>query len=123
MKLSTKAKNAIVIGALCSVAYLAVYIVRNILSVVTPAILAQGIVDEAYIGKISSSFFVFYAIGQLINGVLGDKIKARYMISLGLLFAAISNFSFAILLGKTSLDFWIYGATGFFLAMIYGPMT
>ena len=30
-----------------------------------------------------------YAIGQLINGIIGDKIKAKYMIGLGLIFAGV----------------------------------
>lgn len=123
MKIGIKAKQAILIGTLCSVAYLAVYIVRNILGAVTPAMLVEGNVDEAYIGKISSAFFIFYAVGQLINGVIGDKIKARYMISLGLLLAGITNFIFSRIVGTGTLDLFVYGVTGFFLAMIYGPMT
>ena len=43
MKLSKNAKNAFVIGTLCSVAYLAVYIARNMLSAVTPEILDAGL--------------------------------------------------------------------------------
>ena len=36
MRLSKNAKNAVLIGSLCSVSYLAVYMARNILSAVTP---------------------------------------------------------------------------------------
>ena len=42
MKLSTGAKKAIMIGSLCSVSYLAVYIARNILGAVTPQMVEQG---------------------------------------------------------------------------------
>ena len=76
MKLSQNAKKAIYIGTLCSIAYFAVYIARNILSAVTPQMVALGYTEE-YIGSISSLYFVFYAIGQLINGAIGDKIKAK----------------------------------------------
>ena len=75
MKISKNAKNAIMIGTLCSVSYFAVYIARNILGAVTPKMVEAGY-SESYIGSISSLYFVFYAVGQLINGMIGEKIKA-----------------------------------------------
>lgn len=123
MKLSPNAKKAVVIGSLCSVSYLAVYIARNVLGAVTPQMVADGAFTEEYIGSISSLYFICYAIGQLINGAIGDKIKARYMISLGLLLAGISNVLFPFLENHALAAQISYGATGFFLAMIYGPMT
>ena len=118
-----KVMNAIFIGTLCSVAYLAVYFVRNILSAVTPQMIEAGF-TEAYIGRVSSAYFISYAVGQLINGVIGDKIKAKYMISLGLLLSAITNLMFSGLAAVNENTAMIaYGLSGFFLAMIYGPMT
>ena len=81
---NSSVRNAVFIGTLCSVSYLGVYFARNILSVVTPQIIESGAYTEEYIGSIASMFFTFYAVGQLINGLVGDKIKARYMISFGL---------------------------------------
>ena len=81
----TKIRNAILIGSLCSVSYLAVYVARNILSAATPQMVEYGGFTNEYIGSVSSIYFIFYAVGQLINGAIGDKIKARYMISFGLI--------------------------------------
>ena len=78
MRLQQKTKNAIMIGSLCAVSYFGVYIARNILSAVTPQMVEGGYTEE-YIGSISSLYFVFYAVGQLINGAIGDKIKAKYV--------------------------------------------
>lgn len=115
--------NAIYLGSLCSVAYLAVYFARNVLSVVTPQMIESGF-SESYIGRVSSIYFVFYAVGQLINGIIGDKIKARYMISFGLFLSAITNVIFAYVSISSPLFALVaYGLTGFFMAMIYGPMT
>jgi len=122
MKLSQKAKNAVMIGTLCSISYFAVYIARNILSAVTPQMVEQGI-SEAYIGSISSLYFVFYAVGQLINGVIGDKIRAKWMISFGLFGAGVTNLLFSHLIATPALATLVYALTGFFLSMIYGPMT
>ena len=110
------------IGSLCTVAYLAVYIARNILGAVTPQMVEQGYA-EAFIGRISSLYFVTYAVGQLINGAIGDKIKAKWMICMGLMGAALMNILFSWL-SKSEIGAMVtYGATGFFLSMIYGPMT
>jgi len=115
--------NAIYIGTLCSVVYLGVYFARNILGAVTPEMVECGY-TEGYIGKVSSFFFVFYAVGQLINGAIGDKINARYMMCVGLFMAGITNVLFSLLsVNYANVATVVYGFTGFFLAMIYGPMT
>ena len=122
MKISQNAKRAIFLGTLCSVSYLAVYIARNIISAVTPKMMADGISFD-YIGKVSAVYLAAYAIGQLINGMVGDWIKAKYMIAVGLMSAGIANFVFTGLVGRTDLALIAYGWTGFSLSMIYGPMT
>ena len=122
MKISSKARIAFLIGTLCSVSYFAVYVARNILSAVSPQMLEAGITEE-YIGKASSVYFVVYAIGQLINGFIGDKIKARYMISFGLILAGACNVVYPFVAVSEAGSIVVYGMTGFFLAMIYGPMT
>lgn len=122
MTISKNAKKAIIIGSLCSVSYLAVYIARNILSAVTPQMVEAGY-TEAYIGSVSSIFLVMYACGQLINGMIGDKIKAKWMIGMGLMGAGITNFVFSRVVFIPGLAPIVYGLAGFFLSMIYGPMT
>ncbi|MBQ9736326.1 MAG: MFS transporter [Clostridia bacterium] len=115
-------KKAISLGVLCAVSYLAVYIARNVLGAVSAQM--EGAFGAAFIGNLGSVYYMFYAIGQLLNGVLGDRIKARNMISLGLLLAGIINafFVFATEISRP-MALVAYGVTGFFLAMIYAPMT
>lgn len=122
-KFSEEAAKAIKIGSLCSLSYLAVYIVRNILGAVSPQMIESGDFTTKEIGLLSSVYFVAYALGQLINGSIGDKIKAKYMISLGLIFAGISNTLLATTASSKLAATLTYGAAGFFLSMIYGPMT
>ncbi|MBQ9162851.1 MAG: MFS transporter [Clostridia bacterium] len=118
-----KVKVALCIGIMCAVSYLAVYVARNILGAVTPQILADGILNEAQMGTLSSIYFITYAVGQLINGAIGDKISAKYMMSIGLVLAGISNLVFALVEESPMAMYIAYAATGFFLSMIYGPMT
>jgi sugar phosphate permease len=125
MNNNKKVRNAIMIGVLCSVSYLAVYIARNVLSAVTPQMIdpVTGVTNEDYIGKLSALYLAMYAVGQLINGAIGDKIKAQYMISFGLFFAGVTNGLFVFMPASSTLAIVVYGMTGFFLSMIYGPMT
>ncbi|MBQ8393062.1 MAG: MFS transporter [Clostridia bacterium] len=123
MKLSKDAKNAVLIGGLCSASYLAVYFARNILSAVTPQIVAGNDATVEYIGVVSSLYFIFYAVGQLINGIIGDKIKAKYMIAFGLLLAGVTNLAFPFVFIYQNAAKFLYAMTGFFLSMIYAPMT
>lgn len=108
---------------MCSVSYLAVYIARNILGVLTPQMILGTTFTTENIGTLSSVFFITYAIGQLINGIIGDRIKAKYMISIGLFLAGIFNFTFALFDDTFTVPYISYLLMGFALSMIYGPMT
>jgi len=118
LNLSPQAKHAFQIGTLCSVAYLAVYVARNILGSVSPQMIEQGIFTEAQIGTLSSVYFISYAVGQLINGIIGNTIKGKYMISLGLIFAGVCNALFSLCAGSIVPSTIAYALTGFSLAMI-----
>ena len=121
--ISPAARKAIAIGCMCSLSYLAVYVARNILSAVSPQMIADGSFSTESIGTLSSVYFITYAVGQLINGSVGDRIKAKYMISFCLALAGVFSIFFSLTAGNPSLSVVTYGMTGFFLSMIYGPMT
>lgn len=120
---NVKVRNAIMIGAMCSISYLAVYFARNILGAVSPQMIEEGVFTKPNIGTMSSVYFISYGFGQLINGAIGDKIKSKYMISLGLALAGVCTLLFSLLSDSLYAAYVVYGMTGFFLAMIYGPMT
>ena len=116
------ARNAFFIGGLCAVSYLTVYIGRNMLSATTPQIIDSDGYTTEYIGTVSSLFFAFYAIGQLINGMIGEKIKAKYMLGFGLTLTGICNGIFPYIIDQPLTARIVYGISGFFLSMIYAPM-
>lgn len=123
MQSKATAKNAFFIGLLCSVIYLAVYIARNVLSAVSPQMLSDNIFSENVIGTLSSVFFFAYAIGQLINGLIGDFVKSKYMLVFGLLIAGVSSIVIPRFYQNILSAYFVYGIMGFALSMIYGPMT
>ena len=115
-------KNALMIGIISSISYLACYFARNILSVASPEIVATTEITLEYIGTLSTANMLSYAIGQLINGIIGDKVKGKYLVSGGLFCAGVS----VMVLGLSNSPFTMivaYSLMGFFLSMIYAPLT
>lgn len=122
IKNQEKSLGTFLIGAVCSVSYLGVYVVRNLLSTVSPQIIEAGQVSNEKIGLISSAFFLTYAVGQLLHGVIGDRVKGKYMVGIGMTVAAVCNWLMLKVIGIGNVAVWVYGALGFFLAMVYAPM-
>lgn len=123
MELSRReqAKRAILLGATGSFAYWVSYLARNVLSVVSPEIIESGSVSVEFIGLMSTVHMFSYAVGQLVNGVIGDRVKAKYLVSGGLV---LSGGAIAVL-GWIDSNAWTviaYGLMGFFLSMLYAPL-
>ena len=77
-------KRAIGLGFIGIFSYIANYYLRNLLSVATPSMLESGEYTAESIGLLSSVYFIVYASGQLVNGLVGDMVNPKYMISVGL---------------------------------------
>lgn len=116
------AKTAAIIGIMCSIIYLPVYVSKNVLGVVSPQMLADGTLTTAAVGTLSSVYFVVYAIGQLVNGYIGEKLKVKFMVPIGLLLSGVFSVVFVLLRQEMMALFVSYGAIGFCLAMIYSPL-
>ena len=121
--LKKEAKNAVILAVMCFISYLSVYFLRNILSAVSPQMESSGDFTAAQTGMLGGVFFASYAFGQLVNGIIGDRIKAKYMMSIGLTFAGAFHMLFVPLASSAALTVISYALVGFFLSMIYAPMT
>jgi sugar phosphate permease len=79
-------------------AYASYYLCRVNFAVAQPLILKEFPTwTNAQIGTIPSTYAIFYAAGQIINGTVGQRYGARHMMTLALLIASGTNvlFSFA----------------------------
>ncbi len=114
-------KNAWRIGSFCILTYLASYITRNILSVSTPEMLEEAFFTKEYVGMLSSTCFIFYAVGQLINGFIGDMVSPKYMVAMGLGLSSVSIFSVPLFENRT-LHVMAFMVIGFGLSMLRGPL-
>lgn len=115
------ARRVMSIGITCFVAYASCYLGKNMLSAMMPQLLESGVFDEAALGRMPSVFMLTYGAGQLINGWLGNRVRGRYMLTLGLLFPGVLLCLFpsctSVLLGTV-----LWGVCGFFSSMLWGPI-
>lgn len=112
--------KALKIGALCIVTYTASYIMRNILSVSSVQMLNDGFTKDK-IGSISSVYFMAYALGQLVNGRLGDRIKTKNMVVTGLFMSGLAAIFF-LFTQNLYLQTAVFALNGFGLSMLRGPL-
>lgn len=76
---------------LCWIVYFSTYLGRlNYSASLTEIIRVEGF-DKGAAGLIGTAFFFSYGFGQLISGILGDKLKPHKMILVGVLGSGICN--------------------------------
>lgn len=77
-------RKALKIGAVCVSFYFFNYVLRNVLSVATPNMIKESFFSTEYIGALSSVYFIFYAVGQFINGFVCDRIHYKVTLTVGM---------------------------------------
>jgi len=75
-------------------AYAGFYLCRKTIAVAQPEYMKQFGWREIDVGIILSGYLTAYAIGQFINGAIGDRYGARVMLVLGLTCTLLMNFFF-----------------------------
>lgn len=121
MKSKHEYKKALIIGTISVFSYIVCYYMRNILSVSTPAMLETGKFTKELVGTLSSIYMIAYAVGQLINGVVGDIVKPKIMVSGGLIISGLFSVLFALTPIKP-IQILCFVFIGFSLSMLRGPL-
>jgi OPA family glycerol-3-phosphate transporter-like MFS transporter len=101
--------------------YVTAYLGRINLSIAIPLLEEQYGYSKAALGLLASGFFAAYAGGQVINGVLGDRLNPRYFVALGLLAAGLSNIVLG-LVPTLPVMFVSWVVNGYFQSMLWGPL-
>ncbi len=103
------------------VTYASFYLLRVNISIAMPEIMKEFSLTKTNMGLVLSSLFLMYAVGQFINGQLGDKLNSRWIITIGLLSSAVLNIIFGLSGGILGLMIVIWGLNGYFQSMGWGP--
>ena len=114
-------KKSMIIGSLCFLAYMGCHIGKNILGALMPQILDAMPDAAATLGSMTSVFLLTYGFGQLINGVIGTFLPAKWMVFIGLAASGGIIMLFPVL-GISRLGSVLWGVCGFSSSMMWGPI-
>lgn len=106
---------------LCWLMYFSSYLGRLNFSAVMPEMMQEGVLTMSQAGLLNTVFFVTYAAGQLILGMLADRASPGRMILLGCFVTAAANACFGLCQGFVPM-LLLRGAIGFFSAMLWPPV-
>ena len=115
-------KQASKLTALCCLVYFSSYITR-----LDYAAVLVEIVQDLQIAKTTASIavtgsFITYGLGMVIFGVMGDRIKPRTLITVGLVGTTLINLMMGVLPNiYIMIAIWCFN--GFFQAMLWPPVT
>ena len=101
-------------------AYAAAYVGRYNYSAVMAAITAEGVLSLSAAGAVSTGYFVCYAVGQVLCGLVGQRVSPFGMIPAGLLLSAGCNFGMGMVPAGAMPVLW--AANGLFQAMVWPPI-
>ena len=105
------------------IGYASFYLCRVNISIAIPGILEEYNLTKTAMGAVLSALFFAYAVGQFINGQLGDKIGARKLLTFGAIVSALLNLIFPLVPGAISLLALVWGLNGYFQSMGWSPST
>ena len=101
-------------------AYASAYIGRYNYSAVMGAITAENSLSLSAAGAVSTGYFICYAVGQIVFGLLSQSFSPYAMILLGLCGSGLCNLGAGAF--STSFMGLLWGANGLFQAMIWPPI-
>lgn len=101
--------------------YFGSYVMRINFAVMMVKIGAEMELEKSALAVIVTGLTVFYGLGQIVSGIIGDKIKPRYMLSIGLFLAAASNVAIC-LCDTVPLMTVVWCVNGFAHSMLWPPI-
>jgi sugar phosphate permease len=101
--------------------YAGFYLGRVNLAVALPALQNHFGWSRSEAGLIGSAFFWLYAIGQLVNGALGDRWNPRRFVAAGLVASALMNLAFGFS-SALPLFILVWGVNGYVQSTGWGPI-
>lgn len=121
MKKLTDKRMGFLLFLLCWLVYFTSYIGRLNYSSVMASMKEDGLLNLSQAGSVSMIYFFAYGGGQLINGILGDKVRPQWMIFIGLFCSGTANLLMGIVKAYP-LMLLLWGINGYTQAMIWPPI-
>lgn len=121
IKEKTEKQQNILFVSMCCLAYFTSYITRiNYGAAIAEIVHSLGITKTLASMAVTGSF-ITYGTGQILNGIIGDHIKPRAMIFLGLIIASVCNIAMSAL-SNVYIMTAVWCINGFAQSMMWPPM-
>ena len=105
----------------CFLAYTCSYLGRKNFSACIPAMIEEGFLTKTFGGTVNSAYMLIYGAGQILNGIVGTKIKPRFMIGTGLCGAGLCNLAMGFVPSAQIMPL-IWAMNGLFHSMLWAPI-
>lgn len=119
MKKRMAGRNAVF--AACWFTYVVAYLCRVNFSSAMLKLSGEMQVSAAQLGAAGSAFFVVYALGQLVNGYIGDKISPYRFVTIAICGTGVLNLAIAMVDEYLPL-LVLWTLNGYFQSMLWGPL-
>lgn len=107
--------------SLCWISYVFAYLGRlNYAACLVEITRTEGW-TKSEAGLIATGFFIFYGLGQLVNGYLGDRISPKLMVGIGLSLSGLINLIFPFF-HAIPIIMLLWCINGFVQSMIWSPL-
>ncbi len=108
--------------SMCCLVYFSSYVTRiNYVAAISEIIVSLGITKSLASMAVTGSF-ITYGIGQVFSGIIGDRVKPRTMIFVGLLITSICNIIMATLSNVYAMTV-VWCINGLAQSMLWPPLT
>lgn len=101
--------------------YGASYFIRTCYAAAIAPIVSEGHLSKGEIGLVGTAFFICYGVGQLISGLIGDRVNPFFMIIFGAAAGGLCCFAMPFA-DSAVLMLVIWGINGFFQSMLWSPI-
>ena len=105
----------------CWFTYLTAYLCRVNFSSAMPAISGERMLTSEQLGLVGAVFYGVYALGQLVNGYIGDHVRANRYILLALCGTLACNFGMSVVTGLGGMML-LWGLNGVFQSMFWSTI-
>lgn len=114
-------RRSVLFSRLCCLIYFTSYITRINYGAAIAEIALSLDISKASAGMVITGSFITYSIGQIVSGIIGDRIKPRTMIFLGLLVTSVCNITMSVL-SNVYIMTVIWCINGFAQSMLWPPL-
>ena len=105
----------------CFLAYACSYLGRKSFATCVDPMVREGFLTEEFGAFIASLFPLAYGAGQFLNGIIGTKIKPKFMVAIGLGGATLCSLAMGLTPTATVMPF-VWALNGLVNSMLWAPL-